>query len=168
MSQPEMVTLGKVSGVFGVKGWVKVFSYTDDRDGILAYKPWFLKVGAVWKEVKVTASQSQSKGIITLLEGVADRDQAQMLVGCEIAVPREQLRQLGESEYYWTDLIGLEVITSTGVVLGEVDHLFETGSNDVMVVKGSRERLLPWIMHDVIKLVSLKEKQILVDWDPEF
>lgn len=168
MSQPGMVTLGKVSGVFGVKGWIKVLSYTDDRDGILAYKPWFLKISGDWKEVKVMVGQSQSKGVIALLEGVADRDQAQRLVGCDIAVPREQLRQLGEDEYYWTDLIGLEVITSAGVVLGSVDHLFETGSNDVMVVKGNKERLLPWVMHDVIKAVSLEKKQILVDWDPEF
>lgn len=168
MSQPEMVTLGKISGVFGVKGWVKVFSYTDERDGILAYKPWFLKIAGQWQEIKVISGQSQSKGIVVSLEGVDDRDQAQTLVGCDIAVPREQLRRLGEDEYYWTDLIGMAVDTTTDVKLGTVERLFETGSNDVMVVKGDRERLLPWILGDVIKSVSLEEKKILVDWDPEF
>lgn len=163
-----MVTLGKISGVFGVKGWVKVFSYTDERDGILAYKPWFLKVSGQWKETKVTTGQAQAKGVVVLLDGISDRDQAQLLVGCEIAVPREQLRKLDENEYYWTDLIGMNVVTVTGVELGKVDHLFETGSNDVMVVIGDRERLLPWIQGDVVKSVSLDENKILVDWDPEF
>lgn len=168
MSNPDMVTLGKVSGVFGVKGWVKVFSYTEMRDGILGYKPWFLDVAGEWKTFKVVSSQSQAKGIVTLFEGIADRDQAQKLVGCRIAVPREQLRKLNEGEYYWADLEGMDVITTTGVSLGKVDHLFETGANDVMVVIGDRERLLPWLMGDVIRKVSLTDGQILVEWDPDF
>ncbi|MBU0654507.1 MAG: ribosome maturation factor RimM [Gammaproteobacteria bacterium] len=168
MSIPEMVTLGKVSGVFGVKGWVKVFSYTSERDGILSYEPWFLKIAGEWEAFRIAASQSQAKGIVVLFEGMVDRDQAQTLIGCEIAVPREQLRNLGNGEYYWTDLIGLDVVTTEGIALGKIGQLFETGSNDVMVVNGDRERLLPWIMNDVVKAVSLEENKILVDWDPEF
>lgn len=163
-----MITLGKVSGVFGVKGWVKVFSHTERREAILEYNPWFVQIGGKWKACKLVNGQVQGKGIVAQLDGVADRDAAEKLVGCAIAVPREQLRRLGQDEYYWTDLMGMEVITSGGLSLGKVDHLFETGANDVLVVQGERERLLPWVIGDVIKSVSLDEKRIVVDWDVDF
>lgn len=170
MNQPDMITLGKVSGVFGIKGWIKVFSHTAQRDGILDYSPWLLRVAGQWKPYAILNGQVQSKGIIVAqLEGITDRTQAESLMGCEIAVPREQLQSLRPDEYYWVDLVGLEVMTTTGVALGKVDHLFETGSNDVMVVReDNKERLIPWILEQVIKSVSLEEKRILVDWDPEF
>lgn len=168
MSQPDMVTLGKISAAFGIKGWVKVFSHTNQLDGILGYTPWFLKVAGEWKPCKLIHGQVQGKGIVAQLDGVTDRTQAEKLVGCEIGVPRNQLQTLDAGEYYWADLIGMEVVTLTGVVLGKVDHLFETGANDVLVVQGERERLLPWVLEDVIKSVSLDDKRILVDWDPDF
>lgn len=168
MSPPEMITLGKVSGVFGVKGWVKVFSYTEQREGILDYNPWFLKLGGEWKAFSLQSGQVQGKGIIASLEGVVQREQAEALVGCSIAIPRGQLQELRKGEYYWADLEGMKVVTVDGVELGSVDALFETGSNDVLVVRGDRERLVPWIMGDVIRSVSVEDKHILVAWDPDF
>lgn len=168
MSQPDMVTLGKISGAFGIKGWVKVFSYTEQLDGILDYKPWFLKVGGEWKPWKILSAQVQGKGLVAQLDGIVDRTAAEKLVGCEIAVPREQLHTLDEGEYYWSDLVGMDVITPNGVILGKVDHLLETGANDVLVVQGERERLLPWVMGAVIQSVSLADKRIVADWDPDF
>jgi 16S rRNA processing protein RimM len=168
MSQPDMVTLGQISGVFGVKGWVKVFSHTEQRHGILDYNPWFLQVAGEWKAYKLMSGQIQGKGIVVQLDGVAGCDQAQALVGCVVAVPREQLHPLRQDEYYWADLIGMTVETTGGVPFGKVDSLFETGANDVLVVRGDRERLVPWIMGDVVKSVSLAEKHMVVEWDPDF
>ena len=168
MSQPDMVTLGKISAAFGIKGWVKVFSHTHQLDGILGYAPWSLKVAGEWKPCKLLNGQVQGKGIVAQLDGVTDRTQAEKLIGCEIGVPRERLHKLDDDEYYWADLIGMEVVTVNGVVLGKVDHLFETGANDVLVVQGERERLLPWVLGDFIKSVSLDDKRITVDWDPDF
>ncbi|WML89892.1 ribosome maturation factor RimM [Thiothrix lacustris] len=168
MSQLDMVTLGKISAVFGIKGWVKVFSHTHQLSGILDYAPWSLKVGGEWKPCKLLNGQVQGKGIVAQLDGVTDRTQAEKLIGCEIGIPRDRLHKLDDDEYYWADLIGMEVVTVNGVVLGTVDHLFETGANDVLVVQGERERLLPWVLDTFIKSVSLAEKRITVDWDPDF
>ncbi|QQZ28165.1 ribosome maturation factor RimM [Thiothrix subterranea] len=168
MSQPDMVTLGKISAAFGIKGWVKVYSHTHQLDGILGYAPWSLKVAGEWQPCKLLNGQIQGKGIVVQLEGVIDRNQAEKLVGCEIGVPRSRLLPLDADEYYWADLIGMEVVTVNGVLLGTVDHLFETGANDVLVVQGERERLLPWVLGTFIQAVSLDEKRIVVDWDPDF
>lgn len=164
----QMITLGKIAGVFGVKGWVKVFSHTEQREAILDYTPWYLRVAGEWKAYKVIAGQVQSKGIVAQLQTVNDRDQAQTLIGCTIAIPREQLQPLRQDEYYWADLLGMEVINLAGFVFGKVDSLLETGANDVVVVRGDEERLIPWIMHDVIKSVSVDERRIVVDWEPDF
>lgn len=168
MPQPDTLTLGKIVGVFGVKGWVKVFSHTEQRDTILDYSPWLLKVGTEWKAYKLKNGQAQGKSLIAQLEGVDSREQAELLVGCTIAIGRDQLKPLKQNEYYWADLIGLEVSTTTGLHLGKVSDLFETGSNDVLVVEGERERLVPWILGDVVKEVDITTKQIIVDWDPDF
>ncbi len=168
MSQPDTLSLGKIVGVFGVKGWVKVFSHTEQRDTILDYSPWLLKVGTEWKAYKLKNGQAQGKSLIAQLEGVDSREQAELLVGCTIAIGRDQLKPLKQNEYYWADLIGLEVSTTTGLHLGKVSDLFETGSNDVLVVEGERERLVPWILGDVVKEVDITTKQIIIDWDPDF
>ena len=163
-----MITLGKIAGVFGVKGWVKVFSHTEQRAAILDYSPWYVRVAGEWQTYVVKTGQVQGKGIVAQLQAVNDRDQAQALVGCTIAIPREQLQPLRQDEYYWADLQGMEVVNLTGFVFGSVDSLFETGANDVMVVRGDEERLIPWIMHAVIKSVALDERRIVVDWEPDF
>lgn len=168
MSQSDSITLGKIAGVFGVKGWVKVFSYTEQRDSILAYSPWWLNCGAEWKPYKLKNGQIQGKGLIAQLEGVESREQAELLVGCVIAIPREQLKPLKQNEYYWADLISLAVLTEAGIPLGNVIDLLETGANDVLVVQSERQRLIPWIIGAVIKQVDLTTKQIIVDWDPNF
>lgn len=164
-----MVVLGKVSGAFGVKGWVKVHSYTEDMADIFNYQPLYFKVNQEWKAVKLVDYQRQSKGLAAKFEHVIDRDLAIKLTGTEIAVLRSQLPALEEDEYYWSDLEGLTVKTLSGTVLGKVDHLFETGANDVLVVKHvTGEHWLPWVMGSVIKHVDLAACLIEVDWDPEF
>jgi len=163
-----MIILGHVSGLFGVRGWVKIHSDTSPREGILGYKLWYLKKAGGWESTKLLAGRVQGKGVVAHLSGCDDRDQAVELVGADIAVRREQLPKLEPGEYYWSDLEGLRVENIEGVDLGVVSHLFETGANDVLVVKGDRERLIPYTPGEAIREVDLKAGRILVDWDADF
>lgn len=172
MSQPiddkQLVILGHVSGVFGVKGWLKIYSETDPVQNILKYKPWYLLKDKTWQTFQPLQGKKQGKGVIALVEGFNDRDQAAELKGCKIAVKREQLPETGNNEFYWTDLEGLRVENLEGFYFGEVSHLFETGSNDVLVVVGEQERLIPYISEQVVKTVDLQNRLMVVDWDPDF
>ncbi|MCU7891724.1 MAG: ribosome maturation factor RimM [Candidatus Thiodiazotropha sp. (ex Ustalcina ferruginea)] len=168
MSHDELIIMGRVSGLFGIRGWLKIYSHTSPRDGIVDYKTWYLKQGGNWKQYKLTAGHSQGKGVVAQLDGISDRDQAAELVDCEIAIQRAQLPELEPDEYYWTDLQGLRVVNIEGVELGVVSHLFETGANDVIVVKGERERLIPYTTGEAVQSVDLDAGILLVDWDPEF
>ncbi|MCF6236618.1 MAG: ribosome maturation factor RimM [Gammaproteobacteria bacterium] len=163
----DWVVVGKVSGVYGVRGWVRIFSYTAPRENILTYSPWYLKREAGSEMTRVIAGRVHGKGVVAQLEFSTDRDVAAQLVGLEIVIKSEQLPPVEQGEYYWSDLVGLEVVTVDGQILGKVDHLIETGANDVLVVKGERERLLPYTDECVLK-VSLDDGVIQVDWDPDF
>ena len=162
------MTLGRISGLYGVKGWLKVFSHTAPRENILAYSPWFLYRDGQWEAYEIEAGRRHGKGVVARLAGVEDRDAAVTLTGADIAIAREQLGDLEAGEYYWTDLEGLEVVATDGTVLGIIDHLFETGANDVMVVKGDRERLVPFIRPGVVREVNFTTRRVVVDWDPDF
>jgi len=163
------IQVGKVSGVYGVKGWVRIFSYTDPRDNILKYSPCYLKMGGKWVERAVLSGKQHGKGVVAQFSGCQTRDDAMALMDTAIAVRRGQLPELEANEFYWTDLVGLTVVTVEGVNLGEVVQLLKTGANDVLVVKSKdKERCIPYIRPDVIRSVSLQKKLIEVDWDPEF
>jgi 16S rRNA processing protein RimM len=164
----DIVLVGQVSGLFGVKGWVKVYSYTEPRENIVKYSPWLLKTDKGWTEIKLVQGKRQGKGVIASLQGYADPDSSSRLIGCNIGLRRDQLPELGSDEYYWNDLIGLQVINQDGFELGRVERLIETGSNDVLVLQGDRERLVPYIKGQVIKHIDLDQKIIQVDWDPDF
>ena len=165
---PEHVTVGHVTGVYGVQGWVKVHSFTDPSDNICHYDPWLVRIGGEWRLLEVCDTRRHGKTVIARLEGYEDRDTARALVGAEIAVRRDQLAEISEGEYYWADLVGLKVVTVSGKELGIVNHLIETGANDVLVVAGERERLIPFIRDEVVVAVDLDRGEIRVDWDPEF
>ncbi|MGB0713584.1 MAG: ribosome maturation factor RimM [Gammaproteobacteria bacterium] len=167
-----MIPMGRVSGLFGVRGQVKVFSHTDPRDNILRYTPWYLRPEGAgesdWRPVEHHGGKRQGKTIVAGITGIEDRDAAAELIGSDIAVARSQLPPPGPGEYYWIDLEGMRVETTTGVELGVISHLFETGANDVIVVKGDRERLVPFIEPDVVKSVDFDLGLMSVDWDPDF
>jgi len=162
-----LVQLGRITGLFGVQGWVKVFSDTRPREAIVNYSPWFLKIGEAWREIEVEDGRAQGKGVVAKLAGFGDRDQAAGLIGVEIAVKAAQLPPPKQGEYYWAQLVGLEVVNLAGERLGKVSHLFETGANDVIVVRNGRERWLPAIP-DVIREVDLQAGVLRVDWDADF
>jgi len=162
------VVLGEVSGIYGVAGWIRVFSSTDPRDGILHYGTWFLNSPDGWEERCLEAGRRQGKGIVAKLSQCEDRDDARALIGRHIAVPRETLPHAGRGEFYWTDLIGLKVCTRDGEPLGIVEGLMETGSNDVLRIQGQRNHLVPFIPGDVVIDVDVDAGTMIVDWDPEF
>lgn len=160
--------VGRISGLFGVRGWVKIFSHTEPRENILAYQPWLIEAGGKTREVRVSDGRAHGKGVVAQIEGIDTRDAAAALVGAAISIERTQLAPLADDEYYYADLEGLDVVTDEGQVLGQVDHLFETGANAVMVVHGDRERLVPFTPGDAVLDVDLESRRITVDWDPDF
>lgn len=171
----EFIVLGRVTSPYGIKGWVKVFSYTDPMDQILDYQNWFLKMNNQWVPVDVDRGRSHGKGMIAHIVGCDDRDDALGYGNADIAVKRDQLPDLEEGDFYWYELEGLRVITLEGVQLGSVKHLMSAGSaNDVLVVKGdsqsidSQERLIPYLPENTVKEVNLETGTIKVDWDPDF
>lgn len=168
MSTQEYLIVGEISGVFGVKGWVKVYSFTDPRANILNYSPWQLRKGKEVKQVEVLEGALQGKTVIASLAGITDRDLAASLSGYEILISESLLPKAEEGEYYWRDLVGLNVETEQGLSLGVVDYLLETGANDVLVVKGDRERLIPFLQGQFVKNIDLAAGKMIVDWDPEF
>jgi 16S rRNA processing protein RimM len=127
-----------------------------------------LKRDGDWQERQVAEGSRHGKGVVARLVGCDDRDQAQSLMGYEIGVYRDQLPETEPGEYYWNDLKGLRVVTLQGESLGIVDHLIETGANDVLVVKGERERLIPFVQDQVVTKVDLDNGEIQVDWDKDF
>lgn len=167
-SAQQMIVVGKISGVYGVRGWCKVFSHTEPRDNILMYSPWYLRKGNTWQTAEVIEGRQQGKGIIVHLQGCDDRDAAAALMGTEVAIKPEQRASLAADEYYWSDLIGCQVETVDGVNLGHIERMMETGANDVIVVVGERERLIPFVQGDVVVEVDIAARRIRVDWDPDF
>jgi len=135
-------------------------------EAILQYQPWLL--GEDKKPVKIVDGRKQGKGVAALLPGFEDREQAATLVGVQIFVRRDQLPATEKDEYYWSDLEGLEVKTTKGELLGRVEKLMETGANDVLVIRGNREHLVPFIQGQYVTRVDLEDGMIEVDWDPEF
>ena len=165
--QDKPLLVGRIAGLFGVRGWVKVYSYTRPVENILSYSPWLLERDGSLVTVQVAEGRLQGKGLVAHLQGIDDRDAAAELIGCEIGIRHEQLPALPQGEYYWWQLQGLEVWTLKGDCLGRVDHLMETGANDVIVVQGEQEHLLPHIPQ-VVKKIDLAAGRMEVDWEPEY
>ena len=167
--EQEHIILGRISGLHGLNGWLKIYSYSRPRENIFSYSPWSIKQAkGLWSTLKVSEWKPQSKGLIARFDGVTDRDSAQSFVGLEIFVSREQLPELADDEYYWCDLIGLEVINQANDILGTVVEVQETGANDVLIVKGEVKHLIPLLKNSVIKQVDKERGQMRVDWDGEF
>lgn len=166
-SGEDLLVVGRLGAPYGVRGWLKVHSSTEPPENIFSYAPWLIRVGDDWVELDIDDARSHGKALVVHPVGYDDRDAVRPLVGAEIRVGRESFEPLQAGEYYWADLIGAQVETRAGQVLGRVDHLIETGANDVLVVAGERERLIPFVMARYILSVDLAGKRIVVDWDPE-
>jgi 16S rRNA processing protein RimM len=164
----DNILLGRISGLFGVKGWVKVFSYTEPREHIVRYSPWRLVYLGGERCVTVACGRSHNEAVIAKLLGIDDRDRAAGLVGAEILISCEQLEPLPTGEYYWAQLLGLEIIDMQGRVLGAVEYLLRSGAHDVMVVQGDRQRLIPFVQGTIVKDIDLIAGVMCVDWAPDY
>ena len=147
---------------------MRVFSYTQPRENIVYYRPWYLNREGEWQEHELAEGRVHGKGVVARLAGCENRDQAGSLIGTEVGIRRGQLPATRPGEYYWSDLLGLKVVTLNGALLGTVDHLLETGANDVLVVRGEREHLIPFVMERVVDEVDLEAGEIRVDWDKDY
>ncbi|MBG6289585.1 MULTISPECIES: ribosome maturation factor RimM [Pseudomonas] len=169
----EMIVLGKIVSVHGIRGEVKVYSFTDPLDNLLDYRRWTLKRGNEVRQAELVQGRVQGNVLVVKLKGLDDREIARTFAEFEILVPRSELPVLDDGEFYWSQLEGLKVIDQNGQLFGILDHLLETGANDVMVVKpcaGSlddRERLLPYT-DQCVQAVDLEAGEIRVDWDADF
>jgi len=172
----ETLVVGRITTVFGVRGWVKVHSYTDQVEALFSYKPWLIATDSGTKPLEIDNWRRHGDSLVAHIKGIDDRDIAQTWCGKDILVDKSNLPSLGADDYYWHQLQGLAVITSLEnkpIRLGVVKSLLETGANDVLVIKGDsesidrEERLIPYVDEYVAK-VDLAQQTIEVNWDPEF
>ena len=169
----DLIVLGKIYSVHGIRGEVKVYSFTDPIDNLLDYPRWTLRRDGESRQVDLASGRLQGKVLVIKIKGLVDREEARSFAGFDICVPRTQLPALPDGEFYWLQLQGLQVIDQLGQLLGKIDSLLETGANDVMLVRpcvGSlddRERLLPYT-EQCVQLVDLAAGQMRVEWDADF
>ena len=159
--------MGRIAAPFGIKGWIKVQQYSEDPGTLMDFASWRVGRGDRQRDYGVEEIQDHSNALIAKLQGINDRDQAFALRGLEVSVPRSALPPPEENEFYWADLIGLLVINHQGLELGRVESLMETGAHDVLVVKGKREHLIPFIAAFVGK-VDIAAGRIEVDWGEDY
>lgn len=163
------ILLGRIVGAFGIRGQIKIESWTEPRDAIFRYQPWILRDAlGNEREYKGARGRESGKHLVATFPEVTDRNEVEAMRGTEIFVPRSALPPPKPGEFYWVDLEGFRVATVEGVDLGTVSHLFSTGANDVLMVRGDRERMVPFVEPDFVKSVDFAAGLITVDWDPEF
>lgn len=163
------IPLGRIVGAFGIRGQIKIESWTEPRDAIFRYQPWILRdASGVEREFSGARGRETGKHLVANFPDVTDRDVVEAMRGTEIFVPRSSLPPPSPGEFYWVDLEGFRVLNVDGQDYGTVSHLFSTGANDVLMVRGDRERLVPFVEPDFVKSVDFDAGLITVDWDPDF
>lgn len=168
-SDDPYIPVGRVLAAYGVKGWFKLRSDTQPVTNILNYSPWYLRVDQHWQVFTPKHGRVHGKGLVAQLVECGDRDCAEALAGTDIAIHSQQLAELGENEFYWRDLIGLNVHNHHGELLGTVRELLETGANDVLVVStDGKDILIPFVMHHYIQKVDLASGEIHVEWERDY
>jgi 16S rRNA processing protein RimM len=159
--------MGRIVGPFGVQGWLKVKAFTEEPEGLGDFKRWLVGAPGGWREMAIEDFEVHSKGPVAKLVGCDDREGADKLRGCDVAVTRGELGEADEGSLYWVDLVGLEVFDESGAALGKVEGLFETGETSVLVVKGTKERMIPFVPA-YVKAVDREAKRITVDWKADY
>lgn len=174
MTDSDQLVVGSINGVYGIKGWVKVFSHTSPIEQILLYQPWSLHKGSKQVSVEVKEGKLHGKGVIALPDGFETRNDAESLVGYEIRIDSNQLPELPEGEFYWHELEGMQVVNRAGEVFGVVDRMIETGANDVMVVAATsdsvddEERLIPFVIDEIVDEIDMEQKTLKVNWEKDY
>jgi 16S rRNA processing protein RimM len=159
----RIVVLGRVGAPFGVQGWLRISSYTDPPDNILAYRVWQIGDAGNWRTVELEDGRVTGKGVLAKLAGIESPEDARLAAGAQIGIPRGELPPPAPGEYYWSDLEGLEAVGADGAPLGRVDHFRATPAGPVVVVKGAREHWIPFVKDRIVK-VDLESGRIVLDW----
>lgn len=167
-STADWVVVGRFGRVHGIKGFITVHSYTEPRDNLLRYTDWHAFIDYQWQPLKLIQLDVTDKHILVQVDGLDEREQVARLTNVAIGVSRDQLPTLPADEFYWHQLIGMQVINQQGDVLGNVADILATGSNDVLVVEGVRRQLIPWLPGHSIIDVNSQQKIITVEWDADF
>lgn len=168
LNQAKYIIIGKFGKAHGVRGWIKIIPSTDPATAILAYKPWYLKVGSNFTLIPIDNIQPKGNKILAHLQNLNDVDTIKYYTNKDIFIERSQLPELSNNEYYWADLEGLKVINQQDITLGTISYLFTSGSSDIMVIDGEKRHLIPFLRPQFVKNIDLKQKIMLVDWDAEF
>lgn len=167
-NETDHIVIGKIVGVYSIKGWLKVLSFTRPKENLFTYHPWLVKQDKEWLGMQLLVGKSQGKGLIASLEGITDRDAAMSLVGSELAIKKAQLPTLKAGEFYWHDLINMQIINQQNEVLGAVAEILETGANDVLVVVADKQKyLIPYVLDVYIKSIDIEQRVIQVDWQSD-
>jgi 16S rRNA processing protein RimM len=165
------IIVGRMGGAHGVRGWMKIMSYTRPKENIFTYSPWLLHVDDAWQEIEIEDSQQRGERLLVKISGIESPEEARVYMNCDIAITREQLPSLNEGEYYWHDLIGLDVFNQDEINLGKISQVTETGANDVLVItqEGDNKKkiLIPLVMDIYVKQVDLIAGTMHVDWQIE-
>ena len=163
------ILLGRIVGAFGIRGQIKIESWTEPRDAIFRYQPWILRdVQGSEREFQGARGKESGKHLVATFPDVTDRDVVEAMRGTDIYVLRSALPPPKAGEFYWIDLEGFRVVNLEGVDFGTVSHLFSTGANDVLFVRGDLERMVPFVEPDFVKSIDFDGGLITVDWDPDF
>ncbi len=168
--KPQVI-VGHIGGAHGLRGWLKIMSYTRPKENIFTYSPWLIHVNDTWQEIEIEESQQRGERLLVKMPGIENPEDARLYMDCDIAITREQLPALEEGEYYWHDLIGLNVFNQDEISLGKISKVTETGANDVLVISKDGENkkniLIPLVMDVYVKQVDLIAKTMHVDWQIE-
>jgi 16S rRNA processing protein RimM len=168
--KPQVI-VGRIGGAHGLRGWLKIMSYTRPKENIFTYSPWLIHVNDTWREIEIEESQQRGERLLVKIPGIENPEDARVYMDCDIAITREQLPALEEGEYYWHDLIGLEVFNQDEISLGKISKITETGANDVLVISKDSENkkniLIPLVMDVYVKQVDLIAGKMHVEWHIE-
>ncbi len=159
--------MGRVAAPYAVKGWIKIQAFTEYLDSLLDYPTWWLGKQGQWRQFTVLEAKVHSQSLIAHLEGLDDRDAAEAITSSEIAVARDELPPTDENEFYWSDLIGFQVVNLAGETLGRLEGFLETGAHDVMQVKGAKDYLIPFTA-PIVDRVEREAARVVVDWGLDY
>jgi len=169
MEDDKKIYLGKITGVHGIKGWLKIQSFSSPPENILNYPSWIINNQGEEELYSIEQGRKQNNKIVVKLEKIDDRNTAESLINSKIQIQRSDLPKLSNENYYWSDLVGLSVLNSEEKVIGKIESLIETGANDVMVIITLKDEriLIPFVMHEIIKEVNVELNYIKIDWSIE-
>ena len=169
MEDDKKIYLGKITGAHGIKGWLKIQSFSSPPENILNYPSWIINNQGEEDFYSIEQGRKQNNKIVVKLEKIDDRNTAESLINSKIQILRSDLPKLSNENYYWSDLVGLSVLNSEEKVIGKIESLIETGANDVMVIITLKDEriLIPFVMHEIIKEVSVEQNYIKIDWSIE-